>query len=163
VATTPEPDLGKMKLLWHDCGLNSKLVDFTAVTPSELHMGRKTRIQASGQLSRAVTTTNVTVKMAAGIAGLALMAFDVDGCSENHTEHTLVDQIHLTMKPLGCPLTPGAFSSEIDIWVSPIIPKFIAHTTTTVVAHDGDEELFCLELVTTTGDSPWELPEIVVV
>merc|ERR1712072_336507 len=28
VATTPEPSNGKMKLLWHDCGLNSKLVDF---------------------------------------------------------------------------------------------------------------------------------------
>merc|ERR1711881_466043 len=86
-----------------------------------------------------------------------------DGCSENHTEHTLVDQIHLTMKPLGCPLAPGDFSAEIDIWVSPIIPKFIAHTTTTVVAHDGDEELFCLEVMTTTGDSPWELPEEIMV
>jgi len=164
-AEDPEaPELfGNMNLLWHDCGGSNKAVDFTGLTPSKLHMGRKTKIHSQGQLSRAVTTANITVKMAAGIAGLALMNFDVDGCSEKYKEHTLVDQIGLTLKPLGCPLAPGDFSGEIDIWVSPILPKFISHTTTTVVAHDGDEEIFCLEVVTSTSDeSPWELPEIMV-
>ena len=68
-----EPALGKMKLLWRDCGLNGKLVNFTTITPSKLHIGRTTRIHASGQLSRAVTAANLTVKMAAGIAGLELV------------------------------------------------------------------------------------------
>jgi hypothetical protein len=158
----PDPSLGKMNLQWRDCGLSSKLVNFTALTPSKLHIGRKNRIQASGQLSRTITAANLTLKMASGIAGLTLASFDAEACSESHGVWTLVDQIHIQWQPLGCPLAPGDFSGEFDIYVSPLIPTAIAHTTTTLVAHDGDEELYCLEVVTTTGDSPFGLTEIMV-
>jgi len=160
-----EPNLtkGEMNLLWRDCGGSSKLVSFTAVTPSTLKIGSKTRIQASGQLSRDVTAANVTIKFASGAAGLVLASYDDEACSKGHGVWTLEDQIHVQWQPLGCPLAPGDFSGEMDVWVSPLIPTSLAHTTLTFVAHNSeDEEIYCLELVTTLGDSPNGLGEIMV-
>merc|ERR1712139_681200 len=110
---------------------------------------------ASGQLSSDITAANLTVKLASGAAGLTLASFDGEACSESHGAWTLEDLIHLKWKPLGCPLAPGDFSGEMDIWISPLIPTSVAHTTMTLVAHTEDEELYCLEMVTTTGDSPF--------
>merc|ERR1711865_1190876 len=129
-----------------DCGGSSKLVNFTAVTPSKLQIGQKTRIQASGQLSRDVTAANITMRFASGFVGLTLASFDDEACSESHGAWTLLDQIHLQWKPLGCPLAPGDFSGEFDVWVSPLIPTSIAETTLTLVAHSGDKEIYCLEM-----------------
>lgn len=160
--TLAEPELGKMNLRWRDCGSSSKSVNFTALTPSQLHIGRKTHIKASGKLSRDVSAANLTVKMASGFAGLTLASFDGEVCSESHGMWTLEHLVHLKWKPLGCPLAPGDFSGELDIYVSPVIPKSFAHTTTTLVAHHEDEEIYCLEIVTTTGDIPTEFAEIMV-
>lgn len=162
MSSVAEAELGKMNLRWRDCGASSKSVNFTAVTPSELHIGRKTHIKATGQLSRDVSAANLTVKMASGFAGLTLASFDGEVCSESHGAWTLEHLIHLEWKPLGCPLAPGDFSGELDIWVSPVIPTSFAHTTTTLVAHDEGEEIYCLEIVTTTGDIPNGLAEIMV-
>merc|ERR1712091_157692 len=101
-------------------------------------------------------SANLTVKLASGAAGLVLASFDGEACSESHGAWTLFNQIHLAWKPLGCPLAPGRFSGEMDVWVSPLIPAAAAHTTMTLVAHVEDEELYCLEMVTTMGDSPNE-------
>lgn len=146
-----EPMSGKINLLWRDCGSSGKAVNFTAVTPATMKIGKKSKIQYSGQLSRDITAANMTVKLASGLAGLTLANFDGDVCSEKHGVWTLDDQIHLQWKPLGCPLAPGVFSGEFDFWVSPLIPVAIAHTTSTLVAHSEGEELFCLEIVTTTS------------
>jgi len=156
-----QPQFGKMHLHWRDCGGGSKAVTFTQVTPSDLHIGRKTRIKTTGQLSRAVSSANLTMKTASGIVGLTLADIDGDVCSESHGVWTLVGQIHLEWKPLGCPLAPGDFSGELDVWVSPLIPKAFGQTTTTLFAHDNGEELYCLEIVTTTN--PENIPiELVV-
>jgi hypothetical protein len=149
-----EPNTGEMNLLWRDCGGSSKLVNFTALTPSKLEIGTKNRITATGQLSSEIGSANITYKMAAGVAGLTLASFDAEACSEGHGAWTLVDQIHLQWQPLGCPVAPGEFSHEFDIWVSPVIPTYIAHTTSTLVAHnENNDEIYCLEVVTTTSDS----------
>jgi hypothetical protein len=150
----PESTLGEMNLLWRDCGSSGKAVNFTAITPSTLKIGSKVSIQTSGQLSRDIKAANLTVKLTSGLAGLTLASFDDEVCSESHDVWTLEDQIHLKWKPLGCPLAPGDFSGEFDFWVSPLIPTSIAHTTLTLVAHSEGEELYCLEIVTTTGDTP---------
>jgi hypothetical protein len=162
VDSIAEPELGKMNLRWRDCGGSSKAVNFTAVTPAQMHIGRKTHIKASGQLSRDVAAANLTVKMASGFAGLTLASFDGEVCHESHGATTLEHLVHLEWKPLGCPLAPGDFSGELDIWVSPVIPKAFAHTTTTLFAHHEGEEIYCLEIVTTTGDIPDGLTEIMV-
>jgi hypothetical protein len=162
VDSVAEPESGEMNLLWRDCGSSGKVVNFTAITPSTMKIGSKTRIQASGQLSHDITAANLTVKLTSGLAGLTLASFDDEVCSESHGVWTLEDQIHLQWNPLGCPLAPGNFSGEFDFWVSPLIPTAIAHTTTTLVAHSEGEELYCLEIVTTTGDTPNGLTEFVV-
>ena len=153
---------GEMNLLWRDCGASGKLVNFTAVSPSTFQIGRKNRIQASGQLSRDITAANLTVTMASGIAGWEWARIDGEACSESHGIWTVEDQIHIQWKPLGCPLAPGDFSGELDIWFSPLFPTKLGHTTTTLVAHNDGEELYCLELVTTLGESPSGLTEMVV-
>jgi len=158
-APEPEPEstFGGMNLLWRDCGSSGKWVNFTGLTPSKLHLGRKNRIHASGQLSRDITSANLTVKFTSGALGLKLASFDDEVCSESHGVWTLAGQIHLEWQPLGCPLAPGNFSGELDVYVSPLVPELYAHTTTTLIAHMGDEEIYCLEVVTTDGDSPNDL------
>lgn len=146
-----QPQLGQMHLRWRDCGSSNTAVNFTQVTPSELYIGLKTRIQMTGKLSRAISSANLTMKTASGFAGLTLADIDGDVCTESHDVWTLVNQIHIQWKPLGCPLAPGDFSGELDIWVSPLIPKSFGQTTTTLFAHDNGEELYCLEIVTTTN------------
>jgi len=160
--TVAEPETGKMNLLWRDCGSSGKVVDFTAITPSFMTIGKKTKIQTSGQLSRDITSANLTVKVTSGLAGLTLAAFSGDVCSESHDMWTLEDQIHLKWQPLGCPLAAGNFSAEFDFWVSPVIPVSVAHTTTTLVAHSEGVELYCIEIVTTTSDTPNGRTEIMV-
>jgi hypothetical protein len=150
-----EPETGEMNLWWRDCGRSGKSVNFTAISPSTMNIGKKTKIVASGQLSKDITTANITVKTTSGLAGLTLAAFSGEACSGSGDMWTLEDQIHLQFQPLGCPLAPGDFSAEFDFWVSPLIPTSIAHTTSTIVAHDDEgEELYCMEIVTTTGDTP---------
>lgn len=154
-APIKEPETGTMNLWWRDCGSSAKAVNFTAISPSTLKIGRKTKIVSSGQLNRDITSANLTVKTTSGLAGLTLAAFEGEACSESHDMWTLERQIHLSWQPLGCPLAAGDFSSEFGLYVSPLIPVSIAHTTTTIVAHDNEgEELYCLEVVTTTSDTP---------
>lgn len=139
VRASAEPT-GKVDLLWRDCGSATKRVNFTGVTPATTTLGGKTRIKASGSLSQSIESANLTVKMASGAFGLTLASFEGECCSESHGTWTLLDQVHLSWKSLGCPLAPGEFISEIDLWVSPAIPDSIAHTTTTLVMHDQGEE-----------------------
>jgi len=142
----------QLNLLWRDCGSPTKWVNFTGLSPATAVLGGKTTIKASGSLSRSIESANLTVKMASGGFGLTLANFKGEACSESHGAWTLLDQIHLSYKPLGCPLAPGEFSGEIDFWVSPLIPAAIAHTTTTIIAHDHGEEIYCLEVVTQAED-----------
>jgi hypothetical protein len=158
----PESSLGKMNLYWRDCGGSKKLVNFTAVTPDTFKIGVKNKIQFSGQLSRDITAANHTVVFASGIAGQEWARIEGEACSESHDAWTLEHLIHVQWQPLGCPLAPGDFSGEIDMFFSPLFPTALGHTTTTLVAHHEGEELYCLELVTTLGDSPNGLTEIVV-
>jgi len=144
----PAETTGQVDLLWRDCGSSAKLVNFTEVSPASTMLGVKTRIKASGSLNRPINSANLTVKMASGGFGLTLASFEGEACSESHGAWTLLDQIHASWKPLGCPLAPGEFAHELDLWVSPLVPVSIAHTTTTLVMHDHGEEIYCLELIT---------------
>jgi hypothetical protein len=160
----PELPFKGMNLLWRDCGGPNKAVNITGLDKKKLHIGRKNKISMSGQLSRPITKANVTLKFASGALGLTLGDTDGEACSNSGGGWTLVHNIHLKWHPLGCPLQPGDFSGRLDVYVSPLIPKLIGHTTTTLVAHDGDDQLFCLEVVTTNGDTPNgnQIPEIVI-
>jgi hypothetical protein len=158
----PELPFSGMNLLWRDCGGSGKLVNFTGLNKDKLHIGRKNKIKASGQLSKEITSANVTLKFASGALGLTLGDTEGEACSNSGGFWTLFHQIHLKWKPLGCPLAPGDFLGELDVYVSPLIPKLIGHTTTTLIAHNEDEQIFCLEVVTTNSDTPngREIPEI---
>lgn len=152
-----------LNILWRDCGGPDKWVSFSGLDQDKLHLGRKTKITAAGQLSREIPQgTNLTVKFANGALGLTLADFDDEACDKKHGVWTLIHNIHLEYHPLGCPMPAGDFEARMDVYVSPLIPKFVAHTTTTLVAHTADEEIFCLEVVTTAGDTPngQEIPEI---
>jgi hypothetical protein len=160
----PEGILPTMNLLWRDCGGADKWVNFTGLDQKKLKLGRKTKIQALGKLNREITNANLTVKFASGALGLTLGSLDDEACEKKHGFWTLIHNIHLEYHPLGCPMSPGAFAGQLDVYVSPLIPKLIGHTTTTLVAHTAEEEIFCLEVITTAGDTPNgnEIPAIVV-
>jgi len=158
----PESSLGKMNLYWRDCGGSKKLVNFTAVTPDTFKIGLKNKIQFSGQLSGDITAANHTVAFASGLAGQEWARIEGEACSESHDAWTVEHLIHLQFQPLGCPLAPGDFSGELDMYFTPLFPTTLGHTTTTLVGHNAGEELYCLELVTTLGESPNGLTEMVV-
>jgi hypothetical protein len=153
VAQSPSQRAGEVNLLWRDCGSPTKWVNFTELSPATAALGGKTSIKASGSLSRSIESANLTVKMASGAFGLTLASFEGEACSESHGAWTLLDQLHVKWKPLGCPLAPGEFVGEMDLWVSPLVPGFLAHTTTTLIMHDHGEEIYCLEVVTSTEAS----------
>jgi len=153
------PDSGKVNpiwrhnevnLVWRDCGKPSKWVNFTEVTPDSMTIGGIKTIKASGDLSRDIDGANFQVLMSSGGFGLTLLDFSGDACNKKVGKWTLFDQIHLTWKPLTCPMQAGGqFSAELDLFVDWVIPVLIAHTTTTVLGHSTDgDEIFCLELVT---------------
>jgi hypothetical protein len=164
----PDGIIGTMNLLWRDCGGADKWVNFTGLNTDKLKLGRKTKIHALGQLTREIpSTANLTVKFASGALGLTLGTIEANACDKKHGFWTLIHNIHLEYHPLSCPMQPGDFDGQLDVYVSPLIPKLAGHTTTTLVAHTEDEEIFCLEVVTTAGDTPNgpkipEVPAIVV-
>lgn len=150
------PDSGNVDLVWRDCGSNSKWVNLTELTPASMKIGGHQTIRVSGNLSYDIEAANFLVKMASGGYGLTLIDFDGDACGKKVTKWTLEDQIHLTWKPLACPLQAGAgtFSSEFDLFVDSHVPVSMAHTTTTVMAHTtSGDEIFCLEVITQAAPS----------
>jgi hypothetical protein len=153
VAQAPSQRAGEVNLLWRDCGSATKWVNFTDLSPATAVLGGKTSIKASGSLSRSIESANLTVKMASGALGLTLANFEGEACSESHGAWTVLDQLHVVWKPLGCPLAPGEFVGEMDLWVSLLVPEYLSHTTTTLIMHDHGEEIYCLEVVTSTQDS----------
>jgi len=161
IAPTPESQLQPaspekthkwtwVDLVWRDCGKPSKWVNFTEVTPDSMRIGGTKTIKASGDLSHDIDGATFQVLMTSGGFGLTLMDFSGDACGKKVGKWTLFDQIHLTWKPLTCPMRAGdRFTVEAALFLDYVIPVSIAHTTTTVLGHSTDgDEIFCFELVT---------------
>jgi len=144
-----DPQFGRVDLVWRDCGTSSKWTTITSVTPESMTIGGYNNLKAFGDLSRDIEAANVTVKMSSGAVGFTLMDFSGDACNGKTGQWTLLDQIHLEWHPLKCPIRAGGgFSAELRLFVDPIVPRAIAHTTTTVVVHSHGEEVGCVEVVT---------------
>jgi len=154
VVSVPEPEepevaLGKVDVVWKNCGSASKLVNITKVTPDSASIGLYNNIKASGVLAQDIENATFSLKMASGAAGLTLLDFGGDACNGKTGQWTLVDQIHLSFLPMKCPVKAGDFQAQLRLFVDPAVPVSIAHTTTTVLMHDQDgAEVACVELVT---------------
>jgi hypothetical protein len=144
-----DPQTGKVDLVWRDCGTSTKWTNITSLTPESMTIGGYNNLKAFGDLSRDIEAANFTVKMSSGGFGLTLLDFSGDACGGKVGKWTLAHQIHLEWLPLKCPIQAGdGFSAELRLFVDPIVPRSIAHTTTTVMVHSHGEEIGCVEVVT---------------
>merc|ERR1712072_1203312 len=105
----------------------------------------------TGVLPRDVTGGNFTIKLVAGVFGLTLLDFSGDLCKSYH-KPTLYDLMAITYPGLPCPLKAGDTKVHVAVGTNLLIPKLIAETTTTLLAHANDgTKLFCLEVSTVGG------------
>jgi len=143
-----EVGLGKVDLVWRDCGSSSKLATITGLSPKSMPIGGLKKLTASGVLSRDIEAANYTIKMSSGAAGLTLFDFGGD-VNENQVKWTLVKQIRLSWLGMKLPVKAGNFEVSMELFVDPVVPKYVAHTTTTVLIHDQNGgEIACAEIVT---------------
>lgn len=141
-----------IEIQWRDCGKSDKVVTFNKVTPKTMKLGGHNTIEAFGDLTADIESANMTVKIASGGFGATLLDWSAaDACHGKEGKWALDDQIHFEKLPWTCPMNAGtnAFSSKFNLFVDPLVPKLIAHTTTTILAHNPEgKELLCFEVVT---------------
>jgi len=144
-----QPAIGKVDVLWKDCGSSAKLANITGVAPDSMGIGMYNTLKASGELSRDVANATFSLKMSSGGFGLTLLELAGDACNDKLGTWTLAHQIHLSWLPMKCPVKAGDFVAQLRLFVDPAVPVSIAHTTTTVLVHDQDGlEVACAEVVT---------------
>merc|ERR1712139_82351 len=143
------PEFGKVDLVWRDCGSSSKSANMTDLTPKSMTIGGYNNLKATGTLDRDIEAANFTLKTSSGGFGLTLLDFNGDACGDKVGKWTLYDQIHLEWKPMKCPMKAGdGFAANLRLFVDPVVPRSIAHTTTTVMVHSHGQEIGCMEVVT---------------
>jgi len=131
-----QPMFGRVSVKWNDCSNGKAASKISTLTPSFFGLSGKTSLVGSGTLSRAISTGNVTVKMASGLMGFTFFDFSGDICGRKK-EYSLDGLMSLTWEGLSCPVQAGNYSATVGVEIARAIPALAASTTTTVVGTDA--------------------------
>merc|ERR1712194_375222 len=115
-----------------------------------MKLGGYNDIKVFGDLSQDIEAADFTLKMSSGSFGLTLLDFSGDACGKKVSKWTIEDQVHLSWFPLKCPMRAAdGFAAHLRLFVDPVVPVSIAHTTTTLVVRSKDgAQIGCAEFVT---------------
>jgi len=143
---------GDIPLTYEDCGDSETHAKITGLSPSSVTPGKLTKITGAGNLDKDIA--DGTFHLQTFYSGGDLLDCNGDA---SVTRKCLLGGVlgSLTFESLKFPVAKGPAPVTVDLNLSPIVPAFLAVTTTRVTGttKSGDK-IFCLDVFTKPADGP---------